>query len=130
MLAQARRRVAENGWSNVDLVQSDAASFQFPNGVDGVISTFALTLVPEFDQVIQNGANALAPGKRWVILDLKLASNWFTWLAPLFVFFTQPFGVSMELASRHPWESLNRYLRHTTMTELYLGFAYIATGER
>lgn len=111
-------------------MQSDAASFQFPNGLDGVISTFALTLVPEFDQVIQNGANALAPGKRWVILDLKLASNWFTWLAPLFVFLTRPFGVSMELASRHPWESLNRYLRNTTMTELYLGFTYIATGER
>ena len=39
-------------------------------------------------------------------------------------------GVSMELASRRPWESLNKYLRNTTMTELYLGFTYIATGER
>jgi ubiquinone/menaquinone biosynthesis C-methylase UbiE len=130
MLAQARQRVAENGWSNVELVHSDAALFQFPKGVDGIISTFALTLVPEFDQVIQNGANALAPGKRWVILDLKLASNRFSWLAPLFVFFTRPFGVSMDLASRHPWESLNKYLLNTTMTELYLGYTYIATGER
>ena len=43
-------------------------SFQFPNGVDGVTLTFALTLEPEFNQVIQNGANALALGK-W------LASN-------------------------------------------------------
>jgi ubiquinone/menaquinone biosynthesis C-methylase UbiE len=28
MLDQARQRVAENGWSNVELVQSDAALFQ------------------------------------------------------------------------------------------------------
>ena len=43
MLAQARKRVEDEGWSNVELVQSDAAQYEFPNGVDGIISTFNIT---------------------------------------------------------------------------------------
>lgn len=128
MLAQARKRVEENGWSNVELINSDATSFQFPTGVDGIISTFAITLVPEFDKVIQNGCKALSPGKRWIVLDLKLPPNRLSWLAPFFLF--RPFGVTKELATRHPWESINKYLKNTSLTELYMGFAYIAAGER
>ncbi len=128
MLAQARKRVEENGWSNVELINSDATSFQFPTGVDGIISTFAITLVPEFDKVIQNGCKALSPGKRWIVLDLKLPTNRLSWLAPFFLF--RPFGVRKELATRHPWESINKYLKNTSLTELYMGFAYIAAGER
>jgi hypothetical protein len=29
-----------------------------------------------------------------------------------------------------PWESINKYFRKNTFTELYQGFAYISTGER
>lgn len=130
MLAQARKRVEEKGWANVELVLNDAASYKFPEGIDGVISTFALTLVAEYDMVIQNGCRALKPGKRWVVLDLKMPSGRVSWLAPLLVFLTRPFGVTIEMAERHPWESINKYLRNTSMTELYMGFVYIAEGER
>src|SRR6201986_666391 len=30
MLAQAQRRIEDNGWSNISLVQADAAEFSFP----------------------------------------------------------------------------------------------------
>ena len=36
----------ENQWRNVELVRSDAAAYQFPDKVDGVISTFAIIYVP------------------------------------------------------------------------------------
>lgn len=130
MLARARKRIAKEGWSNVELVLSDAALYQFPAGIDGVISTFALTLVPEFDTVIRNGCRALRPGKRWVVLDLKMPSNWLSWFTPLFALLTRPFGVTIELAERHPWESIGKYLRNTSIIELYMGFVYIAAGER
>ena len=52
MLAQARERVERAGWDNVEIVHSDAAEYDFPVGVNGILSTFALTLVPEYDQVI------------------------------------------------------------------------------
>ncbi len=131
MLAQAQRRVKENGWSNVELVQSDAAKFRFPTGLDGIISTYALTLVPEFDQVIRDGSQALKPGKRWAIADFKLSSNALSSLAPFLAhLLVQPFGGSLDMASRHPWEAMAQSLRTVRMAEFYMGFVYVAAGER
>ena len=77
MLDEAAARIAADRWSNVELVNSDVAAYVFPSVVDGILSTFALTLVPQFDEVIRNGALALQPGKRFVILDFKMPSGWF-----------------------------------------------------
>jgi ubiquinone/menaquinone biosynthesis C-methylase UbiE len=130
MLKQAQRRVKENGWSNVELVKSDAALYQFPPEIDGVISTFALTLSPEFEKVIINGCSALKAGKHWVVLDLKMPSNWLRHLAPLLIFLTRPFGVTKDLAVRRPWESMEKYLENVYLRNYYMGFVYIAAGER
>lgn len=130
MLEQARQRVKKNGWPNVELVQSDAAAFHFPEKIGGILSTFALTLVPEFDTVIRNGCRSLVRGKRWVILDFKMPTGPLSLFAPVGIFLTRPFGVQKELAERHPWESIRRYMTNTLMVELYGGFAYIAVGER
>ncbi|MEA5508018.1 class I SAM-dependent methyltransferase [Halotia wernerae UHCC 0503] len=131
MLAQAQKRVEENGWLNVELVQGDAALYQFSTRIDGIISTWGITLDPEFDRVIQNGCQVLSPGKRWVILDFKIPENWLSMFAPLLCFlFIRPFDGNLQMASRHPWESIDKYLQNTSFTELLLGFAYIAVGER
>ena len=129
MLAGARTRIKASGWRNIELVESTAASFRFPPEVDGILSTFARTLEPDFDLVIEEGAKALKPGRRWVILDLKLPSNWLRHLAPVLILLVRPFAVSAEVAKRRPWESLHRHLKHVTMQELYFGVAYVAVGE-
>jgi ubiquinone/menaquinone biosynthesis C-methylase UbiE len=54
MLDEAAGRVAAHGWSNVELVKLDVARYVFPASLDGILSTFALTLVPEFDDVIRS----------------------------------------------------------------------------
>jgi demethylmenaquinone methyltransferase/2-methoxy-6-polyprenyl-1,4-benzoquinol methylase len=128
MLSKARERVKRKSWSNVRLVQSDAAAFTFPRPVDGVISTFALTLVPEYDRVIEHAAAALSQGKRMVILDFKLP-NWPAWLIDLFVVLTTPFGVTLDLGVRHLWESVDRHLKTVVFKELYFGGAYICAGQ-
>ena len=131
MLAQAQKRVEKNGWANVELVQSDVNFYQFPTGVDGIISTWGITLVPECDRVIQNSSQALSPGKRWVILDFKIPDNWLALFAPLISFlFIRPFAGNLTMATRHPWESIDKYLKNTSFTELLMGFAYIALGEK
>lgn len=129
MLSKAHERVRGKGWRNVELIERPAAAFRFPPGVDGILSTFALTLEPDYDQVIEQGAKALKPQRRWVILDLKLPSNWLRHLAPALIVLVRPSAVSAEVAKRHPWESLHRHLRRVTMQELYFGVAYIAVGE-
>jgi ubiquinone/menaquinone biosynthesis C-methylase UbiE len=132
MLDAAKARIAANGWSNVELVKSDAAGYVFHPCMDGILSTFALTLVPEFDAVVRKGAVALRPGKRFVILDFKRPSSWFlNKAAPLLAAaLTGPFGGTIEMASRKPWLSLEKDLALIQFTSLYLGGAYIAVGEK
>lgn len=128
MLKRAGKRVLREGWKNVELVFGDAAQYEFPPEVNGILSTFALTLVPEYDRIIGNGARALAPGGRWVILDLKKPNGWPMFLVRFGAWITKPFGVTLEMADRRPWESVNRYLENTSFEGLYGGFAYISTG--
>jgi ubiquinone/menaquinone biosynthesis C-methylase UbiE len=132
MLVEAEARIAAHGWSNVELVKSDVAVYAFPSASDGILSTFALTLVPEFDVVVRHGASALLPEKRFVILDFKRPSGWFmNKAAPALArLLTGPFGGAIEMASRKPWQSLEKHLTLIQFTDLYLGGAYIAAGEK
>jgi len=131
MLAGARKRVEARGWQNVELIEAEAASFAFPEGKDGILSTFALTLVPEYDDVIRRGTEALRNGGRWVVADLKLpAGGWKKALLPILLPLFRPFGVTLDLAERHPWESLHEHLGQFGMEEHYFGFTYVAWGEK
>ena len=129
MLEKATARVKRRGWKNVEIVQSDAAAYRFPDEVHGVISTFALTLVPEYESVIERASRALSPGRRLVILDLKKPAKWPLWLVRSAVFITKPFGVSLDIADRKPWEKMKGYFSKVTVKDIYGGFAFIAVGE-
>ena len=129
MLAEAQKRIRRNGWANVFLVRSDAVAYTFPERTNGIISTFAITLMPEYDRIIQKGAEALSSGSRFVVLDFKKSDKWPMWLIKLFVFITKPYGVSLDQADRHPWESIEKHLTPVHFEELYFGGAYISVGE-
>jgi len=134
MLAQARRRIETNGWSNVTLVQADAAEFEFPAGVDAIVSTYALSQVPECGEVIAHGAAALSPGGRWVVLDLKVPDRAPRRLAQLGVAAVRPFASIEEWIARRPWEAIRTAmedeLADVTWTELFFGTAFLASGSR
>ena len=130
MLAAAGRRIERNQWTNIELVQCDARSYTFPEHVEAVISTFAITLVAEYDKIIKRGAAVLAPGKRLAVLDFKLPDNWPMWLVKFFVILSRPFGVTLDLADRHPWESIERYLDLKEFKNFYFGSIYLAAGEK
>jgi len=130
MLEKARSRVRENRWANVELVQCDAAKYQFPERVDGIISTAAISLMPDYDAIIRRGAEALSHGGRFVVLDFKLPENRPEWLTNFLVFITKPFGITLEIADRHPHESIRNHLNMVSFHEHYMGYAYIAVGEK
>lgn len=65
MLEQADKRVSRHGWRNLELVRADAADFSYPSGVHGILSTFALTLMPDYDRIIRCGRDALPSGGRF-----------------------------------------------------------------
>ena len=130
MLSAAGRRIERNKWTNIELVQCDTGAYVFPEHVEGVISTFAITLVAEYDEIIKCGAAVLTPGKRLAVLDFKLPDNWPMWLVKFFVILSRPFGVTLDLADRHPWESIERYLDLKEFKNFYFGSIYLAAGEK
>ncbi len=132
MLARAQHRIETNGWNNIGLVQADAAEFDFPADVDAILSTYALTQVPECGDVIAHGAAALSPTGRWVVLDLKGPDNAPWWLAQLGIALARPFGSIDEWIIRRPWEAIRAAMQDRladlSWTELFFGTAFLAAG--
>ena len=130
MLAEAKARVIKNDWSNVDLVQSDATQYAFPDNINGIISTFAITLIPGYEEIIQRGSEALAPQGHMVIADLRKPDRWPMWIVNFMVWITRPFGTSLDITRRKPWKAMQMRLTNTSFTKLYGGFTYISAGEK
>lgn len=129
MLGEAEKRIRAAGWDNVELIQSAAKDYLFrKQSVDAVISTFALTLEPDYDAVIASVATALRPDGRFAIADFKLAHGWRLVFLPFLLLVVRPFAVSLKLANRHPWESMQRHLGELQMTESLAGYLYVASA--
>jgi demethylmenaquinone methyltransferase/2-methoxy-6-polyprenyl-1,4-benzoquinol methylase len=115
-------------------VHADAAEFAFPAEVNAILSTYALSQVPESAAVIAHGAAALAGGGRWVVLDLKVPGNTPEWLAQLGTAVVRPFAAIDEWITRRPWEviraAMQEELADLCWTELFFGTAFLAAGCR
>lgn len=130
MLREAGERIRKQGWEeNVTLVQADAAHYEFPGEMSRAISTFAITLIPEYDDIIRRVSKSLGANGRLVILDLKKPERWPEWLLQVAVTLTRPFGVTLDLAERQPWLAMEKHFSHVTYEDLYGGFAFLATAE-
>lgn len=134
MLARAQQRIDTNGWRNVCLVQSDAATFDFPTGADAIVSTYALTQVPDSAAVIAHGAAALSERGRCVVLDLKLPGAAPHWLTKLGIAAVRPFTGIDEWTARRPWdtirEAMQEQLTDVTWSEPCFGTAFLGVGAR
>jgi ubiquinone/menaquinone biosynthesis C-methylase UbiE len=134
MLGRAEERIAANGWSNVSLVQADAAGYDFPAEVNAILSTYALTQVPDRAAVIGHGAAALRPGGRLAVLDLKVPGATPRWLAQLGTAMVQRFASADDWIMRRPWEAIRAAMQQELVdfrwTELCFGTAFLAAGSR
>lgn len=130
MLAEARKRIDDNGWKNISLVQCDAADYEFTEAVDGIISTFSLVFMPDYEGIIEKGSQGIKPGRRFVVLDQKIPSGTLRRYSFLFDILVKPFAVTAEMSDRRPWQLFDRYFDHMLYREFYLGFLYLAVGKK
>ena len=134
MLAQAQDRIDANGWSNISLVEADAADFDFGAEVDAILSTYALSQVPECAGVIAHGAAALSAGRRLVVVDLKIPADTPRWLTQLGIATVGRLASLEEWSGRRPWEAIRAAMQEEltdlSWTELFLGTAFLAAGSR
>ncbi len=128
MLDIARVRVKRSGWKNVELIQSDIAAHDFPEGVDGVLATGIFGYIPEYDHVIKAASQSLVPGGHLSILDGKQPENLPSWLFKIVLKLGGPFGYTPEYYNVRPWESVERYFKETSFETRYGGMIYILSG--
>lgn len=130
MLSRARRRAKRRGIMNIELVQADLATYRLPSDVDGVLATFVLEMVPDYDAVIRRVADILPNKGRLALYGLKHPERWPVWLIQLGVWITSPFGVSREYEKFKPYDSVLKHLRKVDYREFLFGAAYLCVGER
>lgn len=132
MLERASVRAEAHGWRNVWLRRADVAGFGFPADVDAILSTYALTQVPDRELVIAHAAAALAAGGRCVVLDLKIPDRTPDWLSQLGVAVVRTSGSLDEWIAHRPWDgirvAMHDHLVDPTWTELCFGTAFLAVG--
>ena len=128
MLTVARGRVEHFGWSNVELVQEDIATYEFPESVSGVLAVGSFGYLANFEPVVERASHALVPGGRLVILDGKKPDRCPSWLFNMFVALFRPFRLNLDYFSHHPWETVPRFFEDTAFEERYGGLMYISSG--
>jgi demethylmenaquinone methyltransferase/2-methoxy-6-polyprenyl-1,4-benzoquinol methylase len=128
MLALARRRVDDSGWSNIELIESDIIAYEFPAGIDGVLASGVFGYIAEYDRVIERASRALVSTGRLVILDGTRPEHLPTPLYKLAMLLARRFGVTGEYLDRPTWESTQRHFRECALERKYGGMIYLCSG--
>jgi ubiquinone/menaquinone biosynthesis C-methylase UbiE len=75
MLAEAQKLIEGNGWSNVELLQQDAAKMQLDRELDGVLFSLSYSALPEPRPALARAWERLRPSGRVVVMDLGLTEG-------------------------------------------------------
>lgn len=129
MLAKASRLCNRKHWSNVELTQADAADYNPPERIDGVLFGLSYNTMPHHLTVLRHAWKLLRPGGRLVIMDGKVprgrAGQW-----------ALPFGLWLMKRTMlgnpliKPWEHLSVLAPDFAMEEFVLGSWYVCWGTK
>jgi acyl dehydratase/ubiquinone/menaquinone biosynthesis C-methylase UbiE len=125
MLASARARVEDAGWSNVTLLEASAEDAAVPGPVDAVLFAFTHDVV-QSPKALANTLGQVRPGGRLAAAGPK----WTTFapqLNPLVWQVASQFVTSFE-GFRRPWAELERAVPGLWVEEAYFGCVYLAWG--
>ena len=129
MLAQARALCAQNGWSNVNLLQQDAAEFAAPEPLDGVMFGLSYNTMPHHLAVLHHAWNLLRPGGRLVVMDAKLPPGLGGRLIlPFSLWLMKRTMLGNPLIK--PWEDVARLAGTIEMEQFMFGSWYICAATK
>ncbi|MDH3636204.1 MAG: methyltransferase domain-containing protein [Gammaproteobacteria bacterium] len=130
MLSVAKERVKRAGWPNVQLLHWDIEKFQFPDGIDGLISIGVFGYLEERSNVLEKISNALVHNGKLVIVDGKRPDKWPPLLFKIFVRLSSPYGLTDRYFDNDTPEIVSRLFKNITFEEMYGGLIYITSGTK
>ncbi|HAT11277.1 MAG TPA: SAM-dependent methyltransferase [Planctomycetes bacterium] len=75
LLAVAQRRIAANGWTNVQTVEADATTWRPARPADVVLCAYSLTMMPDWRATVANAYAMLRPGGILAVVDFTLVDE-------------------------------------------------------
>lgn len=129
MLRQARRRVEAQGWSNVELVEGDAAALgRLVEGpFDAVLFTYSLSVVGDWCAAWEQAWALLRPGGRISVVDTALPVGRWRVFEPLARLALFTGGVD---ASREVWRRVLTATDDPTYEVMTGGHVHVAVGTK
>ena len=129
MLARARQLCNRRGWSNVAVVQQDAAEYVAPEPLDGVLFGLSYNTMPHHLAVLEHALRQLRPGGRVVIMDGKLPRGFGgRLLLPFSLWLMRSTMLGNPLIK--PWQDLAPVVDAFEMEEFLFGSWYICRGTK
>jgi demethylmenaquinone methyltransferase/2-methoxy-6-polyprenyl-1,4-benzoquinol methylase len=129
MLAKARDLTRRKGWSNVELVRSEALVYTAPQPLDGILFSLSYNTMPHHRAVLRHALSQLRPGGRIVIMDAKVPSNGFgKRILPFSMWLMRQTFLGNPLI--HPWEHLVEDVDRFEMRTFLFDSYYICRGTR
>ena len=127
--AHARRRAANNGWHNVEVVAAAAESVDLAGGYDGLLM-FAAPDVYASDASLDRLVPCLGHGARVVFFGGKRSTRRFGWLLNGLLNFaltklSLPTTPGLEL---EPWRHVATRVRDLQVEEYFNGWMFLASG--
>lgn len=84
MLKRARRRAERHHLPQVSLIQGDIRGVRLPEGTAAVLATASMEMIPEYDDVIVDLVEQLAPTRgRLAVGGVRRPPTWPTWAVVL-----------------------------------------------
>ncbi|MFQ5975554.1 MAG: class I SAM-dependent methyltransferase [Candidatus Hydrothermarchaeales archaeon] len=128
MLANAKKRIAKEGWRNIEIVQGDAAKLPYPeNHFDGAICTLAMSVIPDYKKALKRMVKVVKPGKRIVIIDVRPFGGILSVLNPLWDFGNRLAAADIK---RSMVQDMKALLNGVEVEENLSGMLYIVWGTR
>ncbi|MDE2454014.1 MAG: class I SAM-dependent methyltransferase [Burkholderiales bacterium] len=128
MLARARRRAAESGWGNRELICEPVESACLEGQADAALFHFTHDIL-QSEGALRNVLAHLKPGARVVALGLQWAPPWAV-PANVFVLGAALHSVSSLAGLDCPWRGLARLLGDWKVETLWGGSVFLARGRR
>ncbi|MCC6780323.1 MAG: class I SAM-dependent methyltransferase [Hyphomicrobiales bacterium] len=129
MLARARALCTRHDWDNIELVQADAAEYEAPEPLDGVIFGLSYNTIPHHLQVLHHALAQLRPGGYIVIMDGRLPpGRWGRLLLPFSLWLMRWTMLGNPLIE--PWKELAPLVDEFELEQFVLGSWYICRGKK
>lgn len=125
----ARSRIAANGWSNVEVIESSAQEVRLDGRFDGLLM-FAAPDVYASAEALDNILAHLRENARIVLFGAKVPrTRWGRIMSPFLRAFVARLSPATPTPDEEPWHMIAKRIERIDIEEYFFGWMFLASGD-